>query len=622
MFSPYHQALKFLAIPLLLSLFTPAFCNDEVQQHKVTDLAYGTSLFYLFQDKELNAITEIEVGKERNSLKNQPDDAKLLLGSLYFNYGLADESEKIFNDLLNEDTDQQTKSRVWFNLAKLQYDKSHYQRAEELLSRISEQLSAPREAQKNYMLSNIYINDQQLDKAENATSLIQQESSWSAFSEYNLGVALSKSEQKQSGQAWLLKLISRETEDTELLSLQNAARLVLGLDALRNKEPEKSIQYLANIPVDSAFTNKALLATGWAWSQLSNPAKALTYWLTLVEREQKDTATLEAYLAIGYAYEQLENKPQAILQYEKALQMFDQTLDDLGEAMQSIGNMELINELYSGRSVQPGLNNLLTENLPKHSSTPFLQQLFASKEFQQTLLNYRELLEAHNALLHWKVNLPTLELVLIERINSFESKREVLAKTNDIALLDILLQQRDKLAQEVQRIERDKDYYALANEDELDYLEQLENLTNQFEKLQSRLDLSKEKEKFRIMSGLLQWTISTDYPRRYWSIFHELQLLDRAIEESRKSIASIQQASKVNSVRLNEFKQRIKGQNDEIERMEIAASELIEQQEQVINLQAMAVLEKQLQHINELKLNARYSATRLYDELSKTGSAQ
>ena len=124
------------------------------------------------------------------------------------------------------------------------------------------------------------------------------------------------------------------------------------------------------------------------------------------------------------------------------------------------------------------------------------------------------------------------------------------------------------------------------------------------------------------MSGLLQWNISTDYPRRYWSLQHQLQLLDRALKQSTKSAASLQQASKINVVKLNDFKQRISGQGSEIERMEINASQLIEQQEQLINLQALEALEKRQQHVAQLKLSARYSLTRLYDELSKLRSAQ
>ncbi len=622
MYFSHRQIIKFSAISLLLCLCAPVSASGERHEQKVTDLAYGTSLYYLFQDQKLRAITELGVAKQRQTLKNQPDDAELLLGGLYFEYGLPEDSEQILTRLLNEKTDAATTNRVWFNLARVQYEKNNYKQAEELLARISEQLPASREAQKNYMLSNVYINNQQFDQAAKMTSLIRPESNWSAFSQYNLGVALTNTEQLLQGQLWLTKLISRQTEEAELHSLQDAARLLLGLNALRKNLPDESIKYLSNIQADGAFTNRALLATGWAWSKLSNPRKALTYWLTLAEREQHDGATLEAYLAIANAYEQLDNKPLAIQHYELALLKFDASLNKLDEAVESIVNMELVNTLYSENINKPGIQNTIAESLPEYIATPYLHQVFASKDFQQTLLNYKELIEIHNALISWKSNLPTLQLMLLERINSFENKRQLIAQTSDFTQLKNLQQQRDLLALKVRRIKQNSDYYALANEDEIDYLEQLEDLKVVFEKLQNQHDLTEEKEKFRIMSGLLQWNISTDYPRRYWSLQHQLQLLDRALKQSTKSAASLQQASKINVVKLNDFKQRISGQGSEIERMEINASQLIEQQEQLINLQALEALEKRQQHVAQLKLSARYSLTRLYDELSKLRSAQ
>ncbi|MCK4709379.1 MAG: tetratricopeptide repeat protein, partial [Gammaproteobacteria bacterium] len=464
------------------------------------------------QNKSLHAITAIGVARQRQTLKNQPEDAEILLGGLYFEYGLIDEAEEILTQLLDEKTTDETKNIIWFNLARVQYHKNNYQQAEQLLSRISESLSAQRQAQKITILTNIHIQNQLFEQAAKSASMINPDTVWSAYSEYNLGVSLSTAEQHEQAQQWLSKLISRQTQDEEIRALQNAARLVSGLISLRQNQPADAIKYLGDIDTSSPLTNKALLATGWAWSQLSNPEKALTYWLTLAEKEQDDGATQEAYLAIAYAYEQLGSNALAIQHYEQALKKLDRTLRNLEKATQSIEQMELINVLYRDNIIQPGLHNSFDRNLPEHISTPFLHQMFAGKAFQQALLNYQQLLEIHNSLIQWKNDVPAFELMLVERINSFQSKRKLVTKTTDFSELEKLQQKRDRLAQEVKQIEQNDDYFALADEDERDYLEQLNELQNLISKLERHQDLSEEKQKFRLMSGLLEWDISTDYP--------------------------------------------------------------------------------------------------------------
>ncbi len=614
--------LKLSALSVLLCLVMPVQAEDQVadkaeHQQQVMDLDYGRSMYFLFQQKKLQAITTLEVAKQKQTLQNQPEDSSFLLGSLYFEYGLSEDSEQIFSQLLNEKTDPTIKNRIWFNLARVQYEKNNYQQAEALLTRISEILSAQREAQKHYFLTNIHIHNQQFEHAAKSASQINTESLWSSYAQYNLGISVSTSEQSQNAQQWLLKLINRQPVDNELASLQDSARLALGLILLRQNQPQQSLQYLGGIQTSSPLSNKALLATGWAWSRLSNHQKALDYWFSLADKKQLDGATLEAQIAIADAYEQLNNKRTSIHYYQQALQQFKKALNNMDKAIDSINEMDLINTLYRDEIIQPTVKSSLDKKLPQHFSTAYLHQMFASKSFQQAILNYQELIEIHNALIQWKSSLPALQLMLTERINSFENKRELLKQTTDLKQLEQLQIQRDELAQEVNRIKQSADFFALANEDETDSLEQLEDIKALLSKLESHQDLSDEKQKYRLLSGLLQWNLNTEFPKRYWRVLHQLQLLDRALEKAKISASSLQQASAINELKLIDFQQRISGQDSEIERMEINTSQLIEQQEQLINKLAIEVIENRKKHVTQLQLSARYSLTRLHDETLK-----
>jgi len=99
----------------------PAIATEQTpekkeHQQKVMDLAYGRSMYYLFQDKKLHAITTLEVAKQRQVDQIQPEDMDLLLGGLYFEYGLPEDSEQLLTHLLDDKTATEIKNRTWFNL--------------------------------------------------------------------------------------------------------------------------------------------------------------------------------------------------------------------------------------------------------------------------------------------------------------------------------------------------------------------------------------------------------------------------------------------------------------------------------------------------------------------------
>lgn len=593
------------------------------------DLAYGNALYHLFQDEKLAAITQLTAAKEKGLLKNNPNDADLLLASLYFDYGLGDKAENIFSQLLDDNVAASVKNRVWFNLARVQYEFNNFAQAKLLLSKISENLSPHREAEKQHILTNLHLQDSQFDRAVSTTSSIPTHQIWRAYSEYNLGTALTvenrsgqeESEQGKSveGHEWLKQLLARgidgnDKSDKELLTLQDAARLVLGLSLLRQNKLDEALVYFGEIRVSGALSNKALLATGWAWSKKSEPEKALTYWNALLNKGQVDDASLEASLAIAYAFEQLENKVVAAQHYHNAALRYEQHLQKMDGSIANIKHNDLITTLQTGTDF---VEKSLDSSLYAFDAIAYMQHIVTSKSFQQAMQNYKELLEMRRSLSRWKESLPVLELMLAERSKSFESKRPLVAQAADYKQLEIMQQQVRTLAEDVQRIKNSGHDLALANEDEADYLEQLEQLEILFTKMEGQRDLSEEKEKHRLLYGLIYWDVSTDYPRRFWRLSHQLQLLESALEKTEASARSLRQAASLNEKKLADFNQRIIGQDSEIKNQQSKVAVLISRQEELINRLAIQAIEKRKKQLVQLRLNARYSLARVHDEISK-----
>ena len=614
--TPSLQATESSSADLVNSDSTTAITSSVKDRHeqRVGDLAYGTSLFHLFQNEKLAAITDITVAKENGRLKSNPNDAELLLASLYFDYGLAENAENIFSQLLDENISDDVKNRIWFNLARLQYEHNNYTQAEKLLARISDNLSPQREAEKLYISSNLFLQKQNFEQAEKATSSIQSGPTWQAYSEYNLGVKLTAAGETQTGHEWLKKLLTSDSKDKELLSLQDSARLVLGLSLLRQKKFDEALEHFGAIRVSGALSNKALLATGWAWSRKSEPEKALTYWNVLIKKDHADDASLEAPLATAYAYEQLDNKAMAAQSYDNAAIHYELHLQKMDTLIHSIEQNDLINSLKTNTGISHGN---FKNNLYNFHAAPYMQHTVTSQSFQQALQNHRDLMEIKKSLFRWQHNLPIYELMLAERKLSFENKRPMLSETTSFKQLQDMQKQTIAFAIEVQRIKDSEDKLALANTDEADYLKQLKDIKSLLTALDGKRDLTDEIEKHRLLFGLLYWDINTDYPRRIWRVSHQLQLLKSALLQAESSARSLKQTAEHNEEKLSVLNQRIVNQRNKIEHQKTQVLKLIKQQEKLLNQLAIKAIDKRKQQLIQLRLNARYSLARVHDEISR-----
>src|SRR5690606_1682514 len=131
----------------------------------VRDLEYGGILFDYYQQDYFAALVQYEYARHKQALRHHGNEARLLQGGMALSYGLAQQAESIFNDLLTPEVNPAQRNRAWFYLAKLHYQKADIPRAAHALTQISGQLPADIAAEFNYLATLINIRNQQLDAA-------------------------------------------------------------------------------------------------------------------------------------------------------------------------------------------------------------------------------------------------------------------------------------------------------------------------------------------------------------------------------------------------------------------------------------------------------------------------
>ena len=600
---------------LLLSCVWVTPGAAQLNKHQVKDLDYGRALYRYFQDDDLGAITQLMIARQRARSANQQDEANLLLADLYYDFGLYEESREIFSQLLTAEVADSIQSRIWFNLARLRYEQGHYDQARDLLSRISERLPRGIEAERKYMLVNLYLGNRQYDQAADLSNQISSRSIWKLYARYNLGVSLLENDQYEQGKSLLANIGQMEAPSTELRGLRDRANLSLGLKQLRMDLPEDALESLSRIRLEGPLSNQALLASGWAWYQLDQFDKAANPWRLLIRRNAVDAATQEAILAIPANYAKSEQNNLAVRHYEIAVKQFDMQIELLNNAVGSIENDELIASLQDNALLYD--RSSLQRLPPSSNVTPQLHILMASAEFQREIKRYQELVDIRTSLGYWGNSFPALELMLAERRQRFQQKLPSLQQSASFDQLEQIRERRERFAVQVNAIQASGDYLALATPEEEDHLQRLQRVATSIVIVAPENDTTYQQDMFRLLSGLLHYEMATDYPVRFWKTRKQLILLDRALLRANYRVSALGRITERTANDFEIFDGLIDGQAERIDGLRDNVSGLLKKQEQLINQLAIDEIRRQQLHIVQLRLNARFELAKLYDELAE-----
>jgi len=600
---------------LLLLTSSAVAAAQSLGEHRVEDLDYGRALYQFFQENELAAITRLLVAEKRPRSRPQIDEANLLLADLYYGYGLYNDSQRLFARLLNAEVSDSIQNRIWFNLARLNFDQGIYQDARELLSRINDQLPPALEAERKYLLTSLFLGNRQYAQADDLSSGMDDSSIWKTYARYNLAVAMIEDNRYQQGKYLLDQIGQLEAESAEQLALRDQANLSLGLKHLRLDQPRAALESLSRIRLEGPLSHDALLASGWAWYGLGEFDKALVPWRVLLRKNAVDAATQEAILAIPSNYASSGQYRLATRYYENAAEQFDAQLQLLDKAILSIQQGGLIVALRENTILYD--RSSLQRLPPSSDVTPQLHLLLASAAFQQEIKRYQDLLDIRNSLRYWDNSFPALELMLRERRNAFQRKLPLLQQTTSFEKLEALTESRNQFAKKLDSIEFRGDYLALANPEEQEHLNRLDRVASGIEKVAKEKNTSYQKDMHRLLTGILHWNLETDYPARFWNAKKQLIGLNRALQESHQRAASLRRITEQTSFEFIHFEDRISGQQSRISSLRKRVSGLLKRQQQQINRLAIAAIQGQQEHIVQLRLNARFELAKLYDKLSQ-----
>jgi len=587
------------------------------------DLAYGDILYDYYRGKELNALTKILIAQKHNTLPHHKNRAELLSGAIYLNLGMLNMAKTIFDRLLTEkDLQNQLLARINFYLNKLHYKQGDYTQAKNGLTKVYNQLSDQYRDESLIMLSNIALSEKKLDQAKQWLVKISEESNYSTYVRFNLGVLWLQQGQLESSLPFLERVyVTLEPSELQR-TLQDRASVALGFHFLRSKQFEKANIKFKQVRLSSPSTNKALLGIGWTYIEQENYEKALAHWLKLIEKDVRDLAVQEALLAIPYAYQKLDAMTQSLEKYLLASGVF-QTQIDLIEKIEkrvSKGNLveNLVASLIASKVGENGLSvgdsEVKDSNLFGDEYDYYIYELLATNSFNQGFKNYQKLGTLALILGHWESQLPMFSQMVSANQTRYQERLPRIEQyiqedsNNEYELLY------NQVQQEVMQLKQNKNMYLLANTKQTEIYNRLIKLQNRLKQIPASMISDEVRMKTKRAEGLLLWEFQENSRAKIWElekiqkqIFSEFDLLSKR----KKSLAS---ARKKAGTRFLGEEQKITKGKDTIKQLK----EKIEQQSSIqsekIKQQILEVLGKRKATLKHFQLQSDLSIARLHEK--------
>jgi hypothetical protein len=579
----------------------------------VKDLHYGDVLFYFYQDDYFDSITRLLAARQLDRLPHTQGEAELLLGGLYLSLGEHVEAGRIFEALLKQNTTEIVRNRAWFYLGKVWYQRGYLEESERALRQVSDKIDPRINAERYMLLAQLMMRQQRYDDAIVALSNWHGAPDWTAYAQFNLGVALVRKDRLSDAIPYLDRVGRIVTRSEELLSLRDKANLALGFALLQAERAAEAKPILQRVRLEGPYSSKALLGVGWADAGVGEFKRALVPWLNLRKRSLLDSAVQESFLTVPYAYSQLSATGQAAEYYNSAIESFDGELKRIDDSIEEIRNGHLLDRLLNDDKKETLTWYWQLSTLPNAPESRYLYQLLASNEFQEGLKNYRELNYMSRNLDNWRDNVAAYDDMLDTRQEAYNQRvpkaDAVLAATD----LGALTQHRVDFESRINEIEKSNDVAALGTPDEQRNWARLKRIEDYLAAHPDDPDLAEMREKHRLMKGVMYWRLSASFKARLWNERRSVKELEAQLKETQKREVLVRQARSGMPTNNGAYAGRVSAVRARLDQLQERLADVALQQNRFLQQLAIRELEGQKQRIATYQIQARYELAAIYD---------
>ncbi len=585
---------------------------DKTNGAIVRDLYYGEVLFQFYRQNYFDALTHLLSAMEQDRVPHHEAEAELLLGGLYLSYGQHRQAYTIFERVLlaNEDNPE-VRDRAWFFLGKVLYQRGYFVDAEEAFGNVGDRLPEDLEAERYNLLAQVLMAQERFADAADLLQNWDGAEDWVGYSRFNLGTALVRAGELETGAALLNQVGTMSAEGDEFRSLRDRANLALGYAFLQARLDGPVKPVLHRVRLNGPYSNKALLGVGWAAAEAAAYQEALVPWLELSSRDVLDTAVQESLLAVPFAFAKMNAERQAAEHYHKALEVYDTEIERLDDAIARADSGFLVADLLQNDDVDGMGWYWQLEALPDDTQARYLYHIIADHDFQEGLKVYRDLSELQNHLLAWQAKLGPFREMLETQKFAYEQRlpRVVAAMSgND---LETMHGQYAAIEQRLATVADARDIVAMGSEQQQQLWARVTAIEANPAWRTGQLPEAHDKQ--RVLKGVLLWDLDKQFKHRLWQQQRELKEIGEQLELARTAGRSVNVAVDGIPYRVERLTQRIDALTPRI--AELSSRVTAAMTGQVKYLQEVAVdeMSRQRYRLTVYRAQANFALASIYD---------
>ncbi len=589
----------------------------------VADLRYGAALYNYYQNKNLEALTELLVAKKKGGIQGHGDNPEIMEGGFRMAYGMETSAGEIFNRLLTANRPQRTRDAAWFHLAKMHYSHQNWSESESALAQMGGKTVADIAKEVKFLRFNLALRQERLEQAE---SLLDRHNPWQPYMHFNIASAYSAIGDYDKGISHYTKLLNMRQNSDEFLSLYDKAMTAAGYAYLLKEDYPAAAELFSRVRLASPFSSRALLGYGWAEAEQDQYLLALKPWVELSKHKLIDQNTQEVLIAIPYAYEQLDRRGLALSGFQSAEQTFLSEIHILDSVIQSIPDYAIRDALNIDRSIDINMIDYADQNSlsPRLS---YLVELFARDDFLGLVHELRDLLAIQNQYEEWRNKLVFYSEMINEREHNRSLELDFVVQKNVNTKIQKMTQNRNALATHIALLQQDDDFLGLLDADNAKKLERIlraeKNIqvlkrasTEQNMQVMPSDELQSLAETLRKQKGFMIWRSQAIYEERLWRAKFELAQVNKTLLSLEQLQSSVQKIVKQGQD-LQSYRDRISLANNKLLSQNIAVEQEIEFVQDKVRRKVLHTLQLHRVRLKHYLAQSRLSIARILDQASE-----
>ena len=611
----------FLCLSGLLIL-SSSFTASTYARSPLRDFYFGEALYYAYQGEYFDAIArlDVELGQHygvdepnRDPLHYHVGEAEFSVGDFELYYRMHHRAGRAIKAVLEGNVVPSVRNEAVYRLARIYFQKDQAINALHALERIQGDVPERIRDDLAFLRAQVLMANGRFTDAVELLRPLQNAKGFEGFSAYNLGIALWRSGEPEEGGRQFDRAGQINGNAPGDLAIRDKSNLVFGSTLLENKQPALARNYLERVRLQGPYSNRALLAAGWADVALERYDRALVPWTMLSQRNVTDEAVQEGLLAVAFAYRKLNAYGKAALLYESALSAFGKELNKLTSSIRSIREGKFLQALVREEVKRDSNWVVKLRDLPESPETYYLTELMASHDFQSSLKNYLDLEELRQRLVFWEDDLDAYEQLIALRRAYYEPLLPDIDKAFRVldSQMRLRLEQRDRVAARIKAMLVAPRPDFLASADERLMRQALDEIERKAKQRQGKAR-DEILERISRLKGVLHWRVYTSYDRRLTEAYKHLQQLDTVVDDLRTrydSFVRTRQAA-TQSYEGYQMTSQLRGR---IRAAMEKVNMLMARQGHMLELMAINELEQRSRRLEEFQVKARFAMADSYD---------